>query len=425
MKLFPKNKKIILFLLFTFFLSTTILISSCSKENKVSLKKTEISFSWWGKDFRNNYTLEGLNFFSETYPQISVKPEFSSWQGYETYFENLYKDNLTADVMQINFDWLFKYSSDGNGFYNLFDLTDYIELYNFTQNDLSYGIMNGKLNAIPIAFNTIIPIFNKSIFDKYSLSVPRTWAELFNAAKIMQKDGFYPLGMDEKHLFLFTIAWFEQTYNKKFFQNNNMLNISEKELEEFFIFLKTLFNQNVIFPTLKNFDSNMFSKNKIAGAVVWCNESSQFAEKIAEKKEISVLGDFISKQNSKESGWYLKPATMYAIKKDCKNPKEAAILINYLLNSKEMTLLQKCEKGIPSSNKSLTILMEHKELETMEYDALMKIRYNKSNINSMLPIMENAKIVSAFSKNLGKCLSEKDSAKNCALDFYQTIQSCL
>lgn len=425
MKLFQNNKKVALFLLFTFFFSATILISSCSNKNKKNLKKTEITFSWWGKDFRNEYTIKGLNEFSEKFPQISVKPEFFAWQGYEKHFENQYNENLTADVMQINFDWLFKYSSDGNGFYNLFNLDDYIELFNFTQNDLSYGIMNGKLNAIPIAFNAIIPIFNKSIFDKYSLSVPKTWNELFNAAKIMQKDGFYPLGMDEKHLFLFSIAWFEQTYNKKFFTDNNTVNISENELEEFFKFVKTLFTKNVVFPTLKNFDSQMFSKNKIAGAVVWCNESSQFAEKIAEKNEISVLGNFISTPNAKESGWYLKPATMYAIKKDCKNPKEAAILINFLLNSKEMALLQKCEKGIPSSNKSLTILMEQKELETMEYDALMKIRYNQSNINSMLPIMENAKIISSFSKNLENYLIEKDSAKNCALDFYQTIQSCL
>ncbi len=420
--IFNKKNGIILSLIFFQIFILTGFCGCNTKTQKKEESKTELRFSWWGKTFRHNYTLKGIDEFEKLYPQITIKPEYSAWSGYEEYFEKTYKNNENADVMQINFNWLYKYSSDGNGFFNLFELSDHIELFNFTQNDLSFGMMDGKLNAIPIAFNAIIPIFDKTLFSRYKLPVPETWNELFSAANLMKKDGIYPLGMGEKHLFLFSIAWFEQTHGKKFFSDNTILNITEEETEEFLVFIKKMFDQKVIFPNTKDFESNSLEKRNVAGAVSWCNESSQFARKITELGGLPVLGNFISTPTSKESGWYLKPSTMYAISKNCKHPKEAAQFLNFLLNSRQMSLLQKCEKGIPASNKSLTVLMENKELETMEYDSLIKIRYNNGNINSMLPIMENSNIIKLFSKVIDNYNSEKTSLKESAQTLYSGIK---
>ena len=69
--------------------------------------------------------------------------------------------------MQINYGWLSQYSPDGEGYYDLYQLSDYIDLSGYSQADLDFGTVNGKLNALPIAYNSTVTFYNKDIFDKY------------------------------------------------------------------------------------------------------------------------------------------------------------------------------------------------------------------------------------------------------------------
>ena len=36
--------------------------------------KTEVSFSWWGKDARNEYTLDGLKAYQNSNKNVVVRP---------------------------------------------------------------------------------------------------------------------------------------------------------------------------------------------------------------------------------------------------------------------------------------------------------------------------------------------------------------
>ena len=91
-----------------------------------------------------------------------------------------------TEVMQINYAWLDTYSRDGSGYYDLYQLKDYIDLDNFTKEDLAFGEKNGKLNAIPIAFNTSTVYYNKKIYDAFGLSLPESWDDYFKAAKMLK-----------------------------------------------------------------------------------------------------------------------------------------------------------------------------------------------------------------------------------------------
>ena len=90
---------------------------------------------------------------------------------------------------------------------------------------------------------------------------------------------------------------------------------------------------------------------------------------------------------------------MYAIKKDCKNPELAAKFLNFLVNNQDFALMQKNDKGVPVSNKALTALMEKNQLESLQYFALLKIRFNRGSINPMLPVMEDNAVIKSFAKN--------------------------
>lgn len=384
-----------------------------------------IHFSWWGNQDRTDYTLKGIEIFESQNPYINVVPEYAIWNGYESAFEKSFSEGTNADVMQINFDWLYKYSPDGMGFYDFNKLYDYIDFYNFTLNDLEYGKVNGKLNAIPIAFNSIIPIYNKSVFDKYNLKIPSSWDDLFAAAKVLSPKGQYVLGSSTKHFFLLVLAWFEQNFSKKIFIDNVTLNVSEVELENMISFAARLISENVVHPDVYHYEAKDIYDGHLAGTLGWCNGSFNIASAIEEIGGKPVLGNFIIQPDAKESGWYLKPVSMYAIKKDCKHPKEAAELVNFLLNNQDFALLQKNEKGVPVSNTSLTALMERGALESLQYSSLMKIRFYRGNINQMLSIMENSTVNNSLADNVFAYLSGKKTKAEAAKDFSKAIKKAM
>ena len=380
------------------FLIFLVFFTGCAgKDEKEQVRA--VQFSWWGNDSRAEYTLKGIELFESENPYVKIEPKFDSWSQYEKNFEEDFETGECADVMQINFDWLNKYSPDGNGFYDINNLADYVELYNYTLKDLDYGSVNGKLNAIPIAFNTAIPVFDKTFFDENSLKIPSSWDELFSLAKILKQNDRYVFTLSNRHLLFLAVAWFEQSFSKKVFLMNGRLNVSEEELGQIFDFVRRLVQEHVVYSPTRGFRISALKTQKIVGAVLWCNEISLFVKETESLGRNAVLGNFITTPGAKESGWYLKPASMYAIKKDCKNPELAAKFLNFLVNNQDFALMQKNDKGVPVSNKALTALMEKNQLESLQYFALLKIRFNRGSINPMLPVMEDNAVIKSFAKN--------------------------
>ena len=380
------------------FLIFLVFFTGCAGKDEKEQVRT-VQFSWWGNDSRAEYTLKGIELFESENPYVKIEPKFDSWSQYEKNFEEDFEAGECADVMQINFDWLNKYSPDGNGFYDINNLADYVELYNYTLKDLDYGSVSGKLNAIPIAFNTAIPVFDKTFFDENSLKIPSSWDELFSLAKILKQNDRYVFTLSNRHLLFLAVAWFEQTFSKKVFLMNGRLNVSEEELGQIFDFVRRLVQEHVVYSPTRGFRISALKTQKIVGAVLWCNEISLFVKETESLGRNAVLGNFITTPGAKESGWYLKPASMYAIKKDCKNPELAAKFLNFLVNNQDFALMQKNDKGVPVSNKALTALMEKNQLESLQYFALLKIRFNRGSINPMLPVMEDNAVIKSFAKN--------------------------
>lgn len=398
------------------------LFCSCQKKNESSVKPAEIKFSWWGTAPRAEYTKLGLKIFKNLYPEISVLPQGYLWAGYEEMFDRQMKSGSTADVMQINYNWLYKYSPDGEGFYDLNQLSKYIDLNNFTSDELEYGTKNGVLNAIPIGFNTIVPIYNKSFLEKYGVEAPSTWEDLIAAGRKMKSDDVYVLGAAGKLTFLFVIACYEQYFDKKVFKNNR-LNLSDSEMEDLFLIYKRFVENHVCLPCDEYTRENFIESNNLAGVICWSNEISSYGNSINRKGSDYILGNMPFKNHAKESGFYIKPSMMYAIKKDTKNPEAAALLVDFLLNNGKMAILQENERGVPVSNNSIASLLESGHLNSLEYTASVQTRFKTSLTNKMLPIMEDIKVINAFSLYGNAVAQGRLSLQDAAKNFVKVIES--
>ena len=392
--------------------------TGCTGKSKVTdqKKQVEISFSWWGNDERHKYTLEAIDQFEALHPDIKVNCNYSEWSGYETRNKVWMISATESDVMQINFGWLPTYSGDGKGYYNLWELTQNLDLSNYTDDILRYGTQNGTLNALPIAMNAQTVYINKTIYDEYGLSVPQTWDDLFNAAKVMKADGIYPLSAASKSMWLYLIAYTEQTQHKKILTDDGELNFTEEDFEVMMDFYKRLVDEDVM-PMVEQYERIKLDNEEYAGSVAWVSDAeSYFGDAIDNGREI-VIADYTSTKGSNAGeGWYAKPATMYAVSKNTAHPKEAAMLLDFLLNSSEMAELQGVEKGIPLSKNAQEVIDDKGMLKGLQYDASQKMdSYPLSELSSVL---ENSGFIDDFFAACNDYLYDKATLEDAAQDLY-------
>lgn len=102
-------------------------------------EQKEITFSWWGPDSRHAYTIAAVKAFEQEHPDIKVKLEYSEFTGFQKKTNVKMAAHTEADVMQLNYAWVSGYSPDGTGFYDLNELSDILNLSNYTEEALSYG----------------------------------------------------------------------------------------------------------------------------------------------------------------------------------------------------------------------------------------------------------------------------------------------
>ncbi len=409
------------------FLSLTaaaLMLTACAKEPVILEQDeyTEISLSWWGNDNRIEYTLEAIKQFEELHPDIRVKCSYTEWSGYQTRNKIYMASHTESDVMLINFAWLDQFSSDGSGYYDISTLGEYIDLSQFSESELEFGMRNGKLNAIPIALNTMTVYFNKSVYDSFGLEIPRTWEDLFNAARVMD-DEHYPMSMSAKSALFYTIAYTEQTTGKRMMTEDGKLNFDKSDLAIMLDFYKKLVNENVI-PQVEYFERNNLKEGSYGGVVAWLSDASSYMGPAQEAGYEAVIGEYTS--NAEDNMvWYTKPATMYAISSNTEHPKEAAILLDYLLNSPQISELQGIEKGIPLSRSSRSYLEEHDMLKGLQYEAFCRMNEHLDSMILINSFMESSDLLEAFQEAWNSVLYDKMSTEEKAAELYDTLTELL
>lgn len=415
-----------LLLLLLIALMPVSLCSGCSDKTIItsSDEQIEISLSWWGNDARHEYTLAAVKEFEKLHPEIKVNCHYSDWSGYQKRSDAQMAANTEADVMQINYAWIQQYSPGGDGFYDINTLSDHIDLSNFSEEELNFGMQNGKLNALPIALNTQTVYINQSVYESYGLELPKTWDDFFHAAKLM-KGETYPFAMTAKSLWFFAIAYAEQQSGKQFMTLDGELVFTPQDIQIMIDFYCRMIREKVV-PQPEYYDSLRVSTGEYAGTLAWVSDASNHCGKAIENGYEMVVADYTASETAKVSdGWYVKPATMYAISKNTEYPEETAMLLDFLLNSHEMAELQGLEKGVPVSTSARTYLEEKDMLTGIQYEAFLKMNEYAEGIAMVSPYLEDDTMIDEFRNSCNEVLFDKSNVKDESNALYGRLQKIL
>lgn len=202
-------------------------------------------------------------------------------------------------------------------------------------------------------------------------------------------------------MFLFLIAYYEQTTGKKMFGEDGRFLPGEKDVKTILSFYKRLIDEKVM-PSVDQFSDTMFVSGKIAGGMFWVSDAGNCCGGLKAAGGEPVIGEYPDVPGQKLTGWYVKPATMYAVSSLTNHPEEAARLLNYLLNSKEMVRLQGTEKGVPVSRKAVRILHQENAIQSYEAAGNNKMIKERKYMKVLQPVMENDDVLNIFKKNADK-----------------------
>ena len=238
----------------------------------------------------------------------------------------------------------------------------------------------------------------------------------------MRKDAVYPLGVTEKQAFLLVVAYYVQTTGKDLTDASGKLTVTSEDVEAMLDFYARLVNEKVIMP-IDSFTRNSFSTGTAAGTLAWISDGGNYCEPAADAGYEVIIGDYICAPDAKKFGWYVKPATMYAISATTEHVEEAAELLDYLLNSREMTLLQDTEKGIPISDAARNFLDDAGRLVGYEKLADDKREQNADRLDILPPVFEKENIYDSFKANADYYLygrkSEEEVVDAIMQSFYE------
>ena len=325
-----------------------------------------LTISWWGGDTRHTAYQEAITAFSEEHTNITVSPTFAAWSGWEDTMSTKFAGGVAEDVCQVNWNWLYNYSSNGQTFIDLNTVSDYIDLTQWDEGPLNACVVAGMQQAVPVSMTGRIFFWNMTTFNKAGITeVPKTLDDLYAAGEAFQTklgEDYYPLHLGGYDRMILTVFYLESIYGKDWADpSTSTLNYTADEIAEGLDFIKSLVDKHVIMPLPTYYgnngstaahQSNEWITGKIAGILEWDSSASKYQDALDEENrpgftvgEEIKFGDY--------NGGFTKVSMGLAITQTCQHPAEAGMLVDFLLNSEEGASIMGSECGIPASKAGL------------------------------------------------------------------------
>lgn len=394
---------------------------------------SDLRMSWWGSDDRHIATQEALKLCGAKFGH-TIAPEFTGFQGHQEKIATQLAGRTEADIMQVNWPWLPLFTKNGDGFADLNQYKDIIDLSQWSKSDLDSGTVKGKLNGISVSTTGRVFMFNKTTYDKAGIPIPKTWEELIAAApKMKEKLGkeFYPFEGAALDARLMVILRTTQKTGKDLIDPaTNKVAWSEAELVEGLEFYKTLVDKGVI-ESWKQVaaggntplhENQKWAKGQIAGTYQWDSTYGKIATPMEKGQEL-VPVKLLTIEGAKTDGVYRKPSMLFSISRNSKDPKGAAQVLNCLLNDPAAVKIMGTTRGIPSSKIALDTLTKEGKIKPVQIEAYKRVMEPTSP--GVSPLNEHPRVTEVFDTNFEAFAYGQQSSKDAATEIIAGINQAL
>ena len=392
----------------------------------------DLRMSWWGGDSRHKVTQEAIKACGAKYGH-TIQPEFTGWQGHAEKITTQLAGGTEADIMQINWPWLFQFSKDGEGFADLRQYSDIIDLSQWKDEQLAAGTMNGKLNGLPVSVTGRVFYLNQTMFEKAGIPLPTNWDELMAAAPVVKEKlgkDYYPFDAAKLNATLTVSLVATQLTGKDLVDPaTGQVAWTAEELQKSLEFYQKLvdsgairsWKDSVAAGNVELFEAPAWAEGHIGGSYEWDSTYAKYADPLKDGKLVPVKPFTIA--DAKSTGMYRKPSMVFAISKHSKDPKAAAQIINCLLNEPEAIKILGDSRGLPASATALKSLTEAGAIPASLLDASKIVA--ESDGPAVSPLNENPAIRDFFEEVIEQFAYKQISAADAAAELIDGLNDAL
>ncbi|GAA4989450.1 ABC transporter substrate-binding protein [Kineococcus glutinatus] len=348
-----------------FVLSTALGLTSCgtaegpaaagSSAPALSDEDVTLRLTWWGADARTARTQEAIEAFEAQHPTIDVVGEFSDWSGYWDKLATSTAGGNSPDVIQMDQLYLASYADRGV----LADLGSLPQLdtSNLEASVLDTGRSGETLYGMPASTTAFAILVNQDLLDELGLALPDTttwtWDDLTAfAQQVRAKSGGSIAGISPWNN-EYSLRLAARQAGEELFTDGEVT-ISPETLAAYF--QRSLdWVKNGAAQSASQFseqasvaiDQSDFSTGKQAMTFTQVTQISAYAAATGGAKLTAVpipAGDA-----GAEPYFYLKPGMYWTVSAQSEHPAEAALLVDFLVNSEEAATAIGTERGIPAN----------------------------------------------------------------------------
>jgi multiple sugar transport system substrate-binding protein len=313
----------------------------------------ELNFVYWGDSNRAKMTDAAIKIFEEKNPGITVKSEYQDSGPYADKLATRFAGGNPPDVLNMANRSLLEYAQRGT----LADLRSMqeLDLADIPDTIQSRGEVDGKLYGLATGVTTIGMVVNKTITDQAGVTIPDdktwSWADYAKfATEVTQKTGgkVYGAGYDvatETGPILLARQRGEDFYTK-----DNKLGVSEETIREWFQYSVDLRAAGG-YPPAGFFEQiggsaaqSYLAKGTVASQIIPINNYKAYNEAAGGNV---VLLRMPGETTEERRGYSADPSMLWSIAAKSKHPKEAAKLLNFLINDADGAAETLTQRGVP------------------------------------------------------------------------------
>lgn len=320
-------------------------------------KQVTLRFSWWGGDARHKATLDAINLYKQSHPNVTIEAEYGGFDGYEQKIKTQLAGGTAPDLMQLDQPWLAELSSGDL----LLDLGGQktLDASKFDAGYLkSYMTYNSKLVGLPMGSNGRAMIFNKTLADKLGINVNQAWtwdALLSEAKKLHDKDAkMYLLNSDLGLVQVMFTNYVRQQTGSPLVKDDYSLGFTKEQAAAGFGWLQQAFKNGVFQPvgesqlfTGKTDQNPKWINQELVGYDGWSSEIGKYKDALPKGTVVETVLPALA-PGAKSGAAQMRPSMVLSINKKSEQAEEALKFADWLLSDPEAAKVLGDVRAVPA-----------------------------------------------------------------------------
>ncbi|MDX5569431.1 extracellular solute-binding protein [Streptomyces sp. ID05-04B] len=319
--------------------------------------KAVIRFNWWGSDSRHEMTKQMIALFEKEHPDITVQLEYSNWDDYWKKLSTGAAAGDMPDVLQITDPFMYSYIDNGQ-LMDLKKVKDVLNTDKLPANSMAMTTVKGGLYGVPAGDSAFGIAADPAAFKKAGVPMPDdttwSWDDYVKISEAISKTKgmvgtvmpLYPNDLG---------PWLRQHGEDYWSEDGSQIGFTEETMAAYWRWVVKLRDSGgttsadaavEALASGAGVEQNLVAQHKAAMTDVSVTQLG--ALEGAGGRETKLLL-FPGEKDASQVGAYTKPGIFFGASARTEHPKEAAELLDFLVNSPEAAKIQKFDRGVPDN----------------------------------------------------------------------------